>query len=311
MVRTLNMIRTMKKTIGALVSAFAVVSGAALAAGGGDAVLKHEHWHFTGPFGSFDKEAVQRGYQVYRTVCAGCHSMDQLAFRNLGQKGGPFYLERCPEGVPETVDCSNPNDNPYVKQIASEFSITDGPDDFGDMFQRPGLPSDGFPTPYPNEQIARLANGGAYPPDLSLITKARPNGADYLYSLLTGYEDTPPSLNVAPGQYYNVSYPGDTSQILKPEYKDADGHVVEGFELPKGGVFAMPKPLADGVVDYEQEDIPETVDQYSKDVTEFLMWAAEPKLEARKRLGVMSLGYLIILTGILYWSTREIWSKAK
>lgn len=286
-----------------------MVAGGALAAGGSTEALKHNHWHFSGPFGSYDKDAVQRGYQVYRTVCSSCHSMNLMSFRNLGQKGGPFYLERCPEGVPATVECSNPNDNPIVKQIASEYQVEDGPDDFGEMFQRAGLPSDKFPAPFPNEQIARLANGGALPPDLSLIVKARSHGPDYVYSLLQGYKDAPPSVIIGAGQYYNVYYPGDMSQLLKEEYRGPDGQPLKDVEIPKGGVFAMAAPLADGVVDYADPDTPETVEQYAKDVTEFLAWASEPKLEARTRMGVITLAYLLILCGILYWSYREIWSK--
>lgn len=303
------MIRTSKLLLAGL-AALSLPIGAALAAGG-EAVLKHEHWHFSGPFGRFDDEAVQRGFQVYKTICASCHSMELMSFRNLGQKGGPFYLAKCPEGVPSSVNCSNPNDNPVVKAIAEEYTVLGGVDEYGDPVERPGLPSDRFPSPYPNEQVARLANGGALPPDLSLIVKARPHGADYVYSLLTGYETPPETITVAPGQYYNVSYPGDLTTNLKEEYRDEEGHPVEGVDVPKGGLFAMPTPLSDGIIDYAQEDVPETVEQYAKDVTEFLMWAAEPKMEARKSLGVMTLGYLIFLTIVLYWSYREIWSNVK
>ena len=128
---------------------------------------------------------------------------------------------------------------------------------------------------------------------------------------MTGYETPPETINVAPGQYYTVSYPGDLTTNLKEEYRDEEGHPVEGVEVPKGGLFAMPTPLSDGVIDYAQEDVPETVEQYAKDVSEFLMWAAEPKMEARKSLGVMTLGYLIFLSIVLYWSYREIWSSVK
>lgn len=283
----------------------------ALAAGGKAEKPKHVHWHFDGAFGTFDKDAVQRGFQVYRTVCAACHSVEQLSFRNFGQRGGPYFLDKCPEGVPDGTDCSNPNDNPIVKALAAEYEITDGPDEFGDDFQRPGLPSDRLPKPFANENIARLANGGALPPDLSLITKARHHGPDYVYSLLTGYADAPPSVEVPAGQYYNPYFPGDMSQLLKPEYFDAEGHVEKGVDVPKGGVLAMASPLADGVVDYEDEETPETVEQYAADVVEFLAWAGEPKMEARKKLGVMSLIYLLILCGILYWSYREIWANVK
>ncbi|MEO0399746.1 MAG: cytochrome c1 [Pseudomonadota bacterium] len=303
------MIRKGLKLIAAGALAGLTAFGVAVAAGGSTKELKHPHWHFSGVFGTFDQDALQRGYQVYRSVCAACHSMDQLSFRNLGQKGGPFYLDNCPAGVPATTDCSNPNENPIVKAIAAEYSVQDGPDDFGDMFDRPGVPSDRFPSPYPNEQVARLANGGALPPDLSLIVKARKHGPEYVYSLLTGYEAPPPSVEVPAGQYYNPYYPGDMTQNMKPEYLDDEGHPEEGVQVPKGGLFAMIAPLQDGIVDYEDEETPETIEQYSKDIVEFLVWAAEPKMEARKRLGVMSIGYLLILTGLLYLSYREIWSK--
>ncbi len=294
-----------------VIAALAVVPGAALAAGGKAEHPKHVHWHFAGPFGQFDKEAVQRGFQVYKTVCASCHGLELVSYRNLGQKGGPFHLDECPAGIPDTVDCSNPNDNPVVKAIAAEYQVEDGPDDSGDMFRRPALPSDRLPNPYPNEQIARLANNGALPPDLSLITKARHGGANYIYSLLVGYEDAPDTVNVAVGQYYNPYFPGDMAPNIKEEFLGEDGYPVEGVKVPLGGVLAMAPPLSDGMVDYEYDDVPETVDQYAKDVTEFLAWAAEPKMEARKALGVMSMAYLLILCGLIYWSYRAVWSDQK
>ena len=304
-------VQNVLRLLGAFTAAVSVGVTAAQAAGGKAKKVEHVHWHFNGPFGTYDQDALQRGLQVYRTVCANCHGLELVSFRNFGQQGAPFHLDACPAGIPETVDCSNPNENPIVKAIAAEYQITDGPDDSGEMFQRPGLPSDRVPGPYPNDQIGRLANNGALPPDLSLITKARHHGPDYVYSLLVGYEPTPEIVSIAPGQYYNPYYPGDMSQNLKPEYKDDEGHIVDGHKVPVGGVLAMAPPLSDGIVDYADEATPETVEQYAKDVTEFLMWAAEPKMEARKRLGVISIGYLLIMCGILYWSYREIWSKVK
>lgn len=288
----------------------ALAASSAYAAGGKAKEPKHGHWHFAGPFGSYDKDALQRGFQVYETVCSSCHGLELVSFRNLGQKGGPFYLDRCPAGIPENVDCSNPNENPVVKAIAANyrFQITDGPDDTGDMFERAALPSDAFPGPYANDQQARLANNNALPPDLSLITKARHHGPDYIYSLLIGYEDAPSTVEIGPGQYYNPYFHGDMAQAMKPEMLDEEGHPRDGVEIPLGGVLAMAPPLSDGMVDYADENTPETVEQYAADVTEFLMWAAEPKMEARKALGLMSLIYLIILAGILYWSYRKIWS---
>ena len=285
------------------------ITGAANAAGGKAKAVKHHHWHFAGPFGTYDKDALQRGFQVYETICSSCHGVELLSFRNLGDKSGPFHLDSCPAGIPDNVDCSNPNENPVVKAIAAnyKFQVTDGPDDGGEMFQRPALPSDRIPSPYPNDQIARLANNNALPPDLSLITKARHHGPDYVYSLLVGYEDAPSTVEIAPGQYYNPYFHGDLSQNLRPEYVDDHGHPVEGVEVPLGGVLAMAPPLFDGMIEYT-DGSPQTVEQYAADVTEFLMWAAEPKMEERKSLGIISMIYLVILAGLLYWSYRKIWS---
>ncbi|MEO1137281.1 MAG: cytochrome c1 [Pseudomonadota bacterium] len=303
-------IKTFARTLMMALAACAAGGTSALAAAGKAKHPEHQDWHFSGPFGKFDQDALQRGFQVYEAVCANCHGLELLSFRNLGQKGGPFYLDECPAGIPDNIDCSNPNDNPVVKALAEnyKFQVTDGPDDFGDMFQRPALPSDRFPGPFPNEQIARLANNNAYPPDLSLITKARHGGADYLYSLLVGYEEPPATVEIEPGQYYNPYFPGDLSQSLKPEFVGPDGYPIDGVEVPLGGVLAMAPPLADGIVEYG-DDSPQTVEQYAKDVSEFLMWAAEPKMEVRKSLGIMTIIYLIILAGILYWSYRKIWAK--
>jgi cytochrome c1 len=300
-----------KNTLTLLAAALALgVAGAASAAGSGKTLpLKHEHWHFKGPFGTYDKEAMQRGFQVYKTVCASCHALNELSYRNLGDKGGPFHLDECPSGVPETTNCSVPAQNPIVKAIAAEYTVKDGPDDTGEMFDRPGIPSDRFARPYANEQQARAANGGAYPPNLALIMKARHHGPDYVYSLLTGYEEAPATVQLAPNQHYNPYFAGDMSQLLKPEFRDEEGHPKEGVDIPPGGVLAMKAPLADGIVDYADEAVPETVEQYAKDVVEFLTWASEPKMEERKSLGVVTMGYLIILSLILFFSYRAIWSK--
>ncbi len=295
--------------IKAAAAALALLPVAAHAAGGQTLPMKHEHWRFMGPFGTYDREAMQRGFQVYKTVCSSCHSLDQLAFRNLGDKGGPFYLEECPAGVPETANCKNPAENPVVKAIAAEYTTKDGPDDLGEMFDRPGLPSDKFPHPFANVQQARAANGGAYPPNLALIMKARHHGPDYVYSLLTGYAEAPATVTLGPGQNYNPYFPGDMSQLLKPEYRDAGGHPLEGVEVPPGGMLAMVAPLSDGIIDYADPEVPETVDQYAKDVVEFLTWASEPKMEERKSLGLVTIGYLLILSMVLFFSYRAIWTK--
>ncbi|MEM9421282.1 MAG: cytochrome c1 [Pseudomonadota bacterium] len=280
----------------------------AQAAGGKAKELKHPHWPWEGIFGHFDKDQLQRGYQVYREVCASCHSMELLAFRHLGDPGGPYYLDKCPKelNLPATMNCADPAQNPIIKSLAADFTVTDGPDDAGDMFDRPGLPSDYFPSPYANQQQAMAANGGAYPPDMSLLVKARHHGANYIYSLLTGYVDPPETISVDGGTYYNPYYPGDALSLMKPEYLDEEGKVLPGVKVPYGGVFKMKSPLSDGIVTYE-DGSPETVDQYSKDVTAFLMWAAEPKLEERKSMGRFVLIYLFIFAGIVYVSYRQIW----
>ncbi|MEM1409496.1 MAG: cytochrome c1 [Pseudomonadota bacterium] len=314
-----------KSLIPAVALAAAGLLGAeASAAEGVTKALKDTEWSWEGPFGSYDQRMLQRGFQVYREVCANCHSLELIAFRHLGEKGGPFYLEKCPEelGLPDTVDCSNPISNPVVKSLAAEFTVTDGPDEFGDMFERPGIPADYYPSIYANKQQAIAANGGAYPPDQSLLVKARPNGADYMYSLLTGYPEMDPEvLDVPPGQYYNPFYPGDSTGLLKAEYLDETGYPLkkkikemtdekylsdEGYIY--GGAFKMSQPLYDEMVEYT-DGTPMTMEQYAKDVTAFLMWAAEPKLEQRKSMGSFVMVYLIIFAGVTYMSYKRVWSN--
>ena len=220
-------------------------------------------WSFNGLFGTYDRNALRRGYQVYVEVCAACHSMNQIAFRNLSQPGGPEFSEA------------------EVKALAKQYIVEDGPDDYGDMFERDALPKDKFPSPYPNENAARAANGGAYPPDLSLITKARGGGPDYVHALLSGYEDAPEGVEMRAGLYYNP--------------------------YMAGGKIAMVPPLMDELVEYS-DGTEATVEQMSLDVTHFLNWAAEPELEARKRTGFMVLIYLTIFAGLMYFSMRKIWA---
>lgn len=294
------------------VSAAALAADAALAAGGKTAPLREQHWSFDGPFGRYDQDALQRGWQVYESVCSNCHALRELSFRNLGQKGGPFDVPVCKKpGSDKAVHCENPNDNPIVKAIAAKYKykVKDGPDDAGDMFERPGTPADRIPGPYANEQQARAANGGANPPDLALIIKARHHGPDYVHSLLTGYRDVPSSVKMGSAQHYNIYFPGDMTQLLKPEMMTPEGHPKDGVETPLGGVLAMAPPLSDGIVDYADPATPDTLEQYSQDIVQFLSWAAEPKMEQRKKLGVMTMVYLVILSGLLYWSYRQIWSK--
>lgn len=263
----------------------ALIAGQAQASGG----AKHPKevaYSFEGPFGKFDKAQLQRGYKVYREVCSACHAMNLVYFRNLGQKGGPFYDPKYP----------NPNDNPYVKALAADIQVPDIDSETGDAIQRPATPADHFPSPFPNDAAARASNGGALPPDLSVIAKARHGGASYIASLLSGYVDPPAGLTVAAGQHYNPYFPGDlTSAWSGPHDK-----------VPPGGVLAMPPQLAPGKVTFD-DGTPSTIDQQAKDVGAFLAWAAEPKMEERKAFGFGAMIYLLIFTGLLYASYRRIW----
>jgi ubiquinol-cytochrome c reductase cytochrome c1 subunit len=260
------------------------VGGPALAAGS-QKEPRTVAWSFSGPFGKFDRAQLQRGFKVYREVCAACHSMNLMSFRNLGQKGGPFYDPKYP----------NPNDNPYVKTIAKEYEVSDIDPETGDVVKRPATPADRFPNPYPNEAAARAGNGGALPPDFSTLSKARKGGADYVYSLMTGYGTPPAGLEVPSGQYYNPYMLGDVSAFWKGE----------GY-APKGGFIAMPPQLTPDKVTFD-DDTKSTISQQAKDVAAFMAWASEPKLEERKAFGVGAMIYLTILAGLLYVSYRRIW----
>jgi len=227
---------------------------------GGDVILKTRNWSFSGPFGTFDKAAMQRGFQVYNEVCAGCHSMKLIAFRNFADLG---------------------YDDSEIKALAAQYEIQDGPNDDGEMFMRPGIPADRMPAPYPNDNAARAGNNGALPPDLSLIAKARPNGPNYLYSLLSSYDDAPEGKEVPDGMYYNAAYPG---------------HLI-----------AMPQPLYGDDVEYVDGSAT-SIDALSADLTQFLMWAAEPKMEVRKRIGVAAVFFLSIFVILSYLAKRRIWA---
>tara|TARA_B100000029_G_scaffold454911_1_gene481749 strand:- start:16 stop:795 length:780 start_codon:yes stop_codon:yes gene_type:complete len=223
-------------------------------------------WSFNGLFGKFDRGSLQRGYQVYSEVCAACHSMKYLSYRNLSEKGGPeFSIEQ-------------------AKAIAASFEITDGPNADGEMFTRPGKLSDKFLMPYENDKAAQAANGGAYPPDMSVLVKARAGGADYIYSLLLGYEDPPSGMTLDDGVYYN--------------------------KYMYGNQIKMAAPLSEGLIEYG-DGTEASVEQMSKDVTMFLMWAAEPHLETRHRMGFKAIVYLIILTVLVYFSMKKIWSRVE
>ena len=236
-----------------------VISSSAWGAGG-DVTLKTRDWSFSGPFGTFDKAAMQRGFQVYNEVCAGCHSMKLIAFRNFADLG---YNEA------------------EIKALAAQYEVQDGPNDDGEMFMRPGIPADRMPAPYANDNAARAGNNGALPPDLSLIAKARPNGPNYLYSLLSSYGNAPNDKEVPDGMYYNAAYPG---------------HLI-----------AMPQPLYGDDVEYS-DGAATSIEAVSADLTQFLMWAAEPKMEVRKRTGVAAVFFLGIFVIFSYLAKRRIWA---
>ena len=262
----------------------ALFAGPALAAGA-PKEPRHVAWGFDGPFGKHDPVQLQRGYKVYREVCASCHSMSLMSYRNLGQKGGPFYDAKYP----------NPNDSPYVKALAAEAQVNDIDSETGDVIQRPATSADRFASPFPNEAAARASNGGSNPPDLSVMTKARHNGPSYVYSLLTGYVDPPAGLTVGPGQYYNPYMPGDLTSAWTGQ-----GHA------PKGGFIAMPPPLTEDRVTYD-DGTAASVDQMSKDVSAFMAWSAEPKMQERKAFGLGAMIYLLIFSIILWFSYRRVW----
>jgi ubiquinol-cytochrome c reductase cytochrome c1 subunit len=277
----------MKKLVSTILSLVftAGLGTAAMAAGEGEhhKAPQELNWSFSGPFGIYDKAQLQRGLKVYVEVCAACHSLDRVAFRNFMDLG---YSED------------------QVKSLAAEYEVTAGPNEEGEMFERPAIPSDYFPNPFPNPEAAAYANNGAAPPDFSLIAKARAatrgfpqfvfdiftmyteGGPDYIYSLLTGYEEEPPEdVEITEGTYYNPYF-------------------LSGMSL------AMAPPLSDEIVTYD-DGSPETVDQYSKDVAAFLMWAAEPKLETRKSMGFKVIVFILIFAGLLYLSKKSVWSKVE
>jgi len=271
--------------------AFAAL-GLALMAGPAFAATTQEEpkavqWSFEGPFGKFDKEQLQRGYKVYREVCSACHAMDLMYFRNLGQKGGPFYDPKYEK---------NPNDNPVVKSLAHDIQIKDIDTDTGDPISRPGMAADKFPAPFPNEYAARASNGGSLPPDLSMMAQAREGGPDYIYSLLSGFRNPPPGLTLPAGKYYNPYFPGD----LTSSWSSTPSKV------PVGGAIGMPPPLTDGKVTFD-DGTRSTVRQEAIDVAAFLAWAAEPKMEERKTFGLGAMIYLLIFTGLLWFSYKRIW----
>ena len=224
-----------------------------------------QKWTFTGPFGKFDRAQLQRGFRVYREVCQNCHGLTLVSFRNLAEPGGPEFSRA------------------QATAIAKEYKIKDGPNDAGEMFEREGRLADRFPQPWANENAARQQYNGAVPPDLSLMAKARPGGEDYIYALLTGFEEPPAEVKVPDGMYYNKYFPG---------------HLI-----------GMPPILQDDSVTYA-DNTPATQAQLAHDVSAFLTWAAEPHLEARKQTGVKVILFLLVFTGMMYAVKRKVWADA-
>ena len=239
-----------------------------------------------GMFGKFDQAQLQRGFKVYSEVCSSCHSMSLVSYRNLAQKGAPFYDPKHP----------NPIESPYAKAIAAEVKVPDIDQDTGDAIERPATPADHFRSPYPNEAAARGVNGGAYPPDLSVITRAREGGAAYVYSLLQGYHAPPAGLEVPAGKYYNPYMPGDLASYWKGA-KD---------KVPEGGFIAMPFQLTPERVSFD-DGTKSTTEQQSRDVSAFLAWAADPHQIERKETGIAVLLYLIGFAVVLWFSYKQIW----
>lgn len=244
-------------------------SGAAFASGGGEATActpkdvphKERHWGFQGVFGHYDKKAAFRGFEVYRGVCSTCHSLKYFTFRNLADLG-----------VPEDA----------IKGIAREYEVMAEPDDEGEVNPRPAIPSDYFPPPFANEKAAAASNGGALPPDLSMIVKSRGEFENHIPNILDGYMDAPEGCEVPEGKYYNAHFPG---------------HII-----------GMAPPLVDDSIEYA-DGTKATKEQMIKDVNEFLAYVAEPKLEERKSLGFKVLIFLLILTGMLYLVKKQVWRK--
>lgn len=272
---------TMIKMVRSLAVVAAVAITAPAYAAGGKIEVDFQQWSFAGPFGYFDRAQLQRGFKVYRENCSACHGLSRVAFRNLAEDGGPGFTEE------------------QAKVIAKEYTVVDGPDDLGDMFERPAILADRFPSPFPNEQAARASNNGAYPPDFSLLAKARApqrgfpwfvfdiftqyqeNGPDYIYSLLTGYVDAPEGVEVPEGQYFNHSFLA-------------------------GQFISMAPPLYEEAVEYT-DGTPMTTENYARDVAAFMMWAAEPHLEERKKIGFRVMIFLIVFAGMLYFTKKKIW----
>ena len=278
----------MARKLLALAAITGVLLGAAPAlAASTQAPPKNVHWSFEGPFGEYDQQQLQRGYKVYREVCSSCHSMNMVAFRNLGDAGGPFWDPKY----------ANPNDNPVIKTIAKDYQYDDIDSDTGESIKRPGTSADYFPNPYANPAAARGANGGALPPDMSLLAKAREGGAAYIYSVVTGdTANDPHGLTIPVGKFYDPYIAGDMSAYWNGDPAKA----------PIGGFIAMPPPLTADKVTFD-DGTKASLKQEAYDVAAFLQWASDPKMEERKRMGLSVMIFLLIFTGLLYASYRGVW----
>ena len=241
-----------------------------------------QKWGFDGPFGTFDRAALQRGFQVYKEVCSSCHAMSLMYYRDLGGPAAPGLRSNGNGGLWYNAD--------EVKALAAQVQVQAGPNDVGEMFERAGRPADRFKSPFANDNAARAVNNGALPPDLSLIVEARKGGADYLYALLTGYKDAPPAgmknpdgspFKLLEGMNYNEWFPGHQ--------------------------IAMRPPLNDDQIAYA-DGTKATTDRLARDVVTFLAWTAEPNMEDRKRLGLKVILFLIVLSGLLYAVKRRVWA---
>lgn len=271
-----------------LAAAIAAEPGQALAQDHGTPNPPRQSWSFSGVFGTYEPAQLQRGFKVYREVCQSCHWL-KIPFRTLAQNGGPQFSTA------------------QVTALAAEYKVQDGPNDAGDMFERPARAADTIPWTFANENAAAAANGGKAPPQMQLLAKARgfergfplflvdvipflqyqEHGSDYIHAILTGYEAPPHDFKVPAGGNYNTYYPG---------------HVI-----------AMAKPVNDGQVEYPKGPdgkpvVPETVDQYAKDMGAFLMWAAEPNLNQRKRIGFMVLIFLGVFSYLVYYAKKKVWA---
>ena len=275
----------MRKAIVSLAAAL-TLSGAVSAAASEGVEIPTRDWSFQGIFGTYDRAAAQRGLQIYKEVCSACHSLELLYYRNLADLG---------------------YSSDAVKAFASQFEVQDGPNDEGEMYNRPGKPSDHFVKPFPNDKAARAANGGALPPDLSLIIKARKKGPDYVYALLTGYHEDPTPEFIRQYEAEKRKQMKDEGLKGEPEpFKMTPGMYFN--DVFNGHQIAMPPPLSEGSVEFA-DGTKATLDQEAHDIVTFLAWASEPTMEARKQMGIKVMLFLIVFTGLLIAVKKRVWSN--